>query len=109
MDCIVVGGPAGGVILKDVRPDAQWIELKRPDYIKPLSASYQKRPEYAMTSAKYEIHPISLVNTGEHKPNLFAIGVVEGCSLTWAMEQLVKGYCQDLTRQLLDEGIITKN
>ena len=39
MDVIVVGGCADGSLLNDVRMDAEFIELRRPDYIKPLAST----------------------------------------------------------------------
>ena len=108
MDCIVVGGPANGLILKKIRMDATWIELRRPEYIKPLASSFQDRPEIAHEKAKYEVHPLSLKNSDEKRPAIFGIAVVEGQSLTWAFTQLVTGFVTDYTRQLLDEGIIEK-
>lgn len=109
IDVVIVGGCANGLVLKHVRPDAQWFELRRPDYIKPLAASFQDRPEIAHTSDKYELHPIELHNSDDPAvPVLFGIAVVEGQSLTWALTQLVTGFVNDYTRQLLDEGIIEK-
>lgn len=108
MDCIVVGGPANGLLLKKIRMDATWIELQRPDYIKPLASSFQTRPEIMHEKAKYEIHPISLKNSDDKRPAIFGIAVVEGQSLTWAFTQLVVGFVDDYTRKLLDEGILTK-
>ena len=108
MDCIVVGGPANGVLLKKIRVDAEMIELRRPDYIKPLESSFQDRPEIAHEKGVYEVHPLSLKNTGEHRPHLFGIAVIEGQSLTWAFTQLVVGYVENYTQQLLAEGIIQK-
>lgn len=107
IDCIVVGGPANGVLLKGIRPDATWIELARPDYIKPLASAFQTMPDIVKEKEKYEIHPLSLTNSDGTK-HLFAIAVVEGESLTWAFSQLVIGYVENVTQQLLAEGLIDK-
>ena len=108
MDCIVVGGCANGLLLKKIRMDATWIELQRPDYIKPLASAFQENPDIMHESDKYEVHPISLKNSDQPRPAIFGIAVVEGESLTWAFTQLVTGFVENYTRKLLDEGIITK-
>ena len=109
MDCIVVGGPANGLLLRQIRPDAQMIELRRPDYIKPLESAFQAMPEVAHEQGRYEVHPLSLKNTNEHRPHLFAIAVIEGQSLTWAFSQLVAGFVQDYTTRLVAEGLLEKH
>lgn len=109
MDCVVVGGAANGLILKEIRPDAQWIELARPDYIKPLASSFQNTPEVMHEKDVYEIHPLELHNSDNPAvPNIFGIAVVEGQSLTWAFSQIVTGFVNDYTAKLLAEGIIDK-
>jgi hypothetical protein len=108
MDCIVCGGPANGVLLKQIKQEAQWIELARPDYIRPLASAFQKHPEIVRTEAKYEIHPVGLRNSGEVETHIFGIAVVEGESLTWAFSQLVIGYVENVTQKLLADGIIQK-
>ena len=107
-DCIVVGGPASGLLLRDIRQDAQWLELSRPDHIKPLASAFQHMPEVVKESAKYELHPISLQNTAVEKPSIFGIAVVEGESLTWAFTQLVTGYVENYTNKLLAAGLLEK-
>lgn len=108
MDCVIVGGCAAGLVLPKVRMDAQWIELSRPDYIKPLENSLQTTPEVVNESDHYEIHPIQLHNSPGNRA-IFAIAVVEGRSLTWAFGQLVKGYSNDLLARLAAANLIVKN
>ncbi len=107
MDCIIVGGCANGTVLVKIRADANWIELARPDYIKPLEHSYQDTPEVINESDTYEIHPISLTNTTRDRA-VFGIGVIEGKSLTLAFSEIVKGYCENVTTKLLATGVIEK-
>ncbi len=107
MDCIVVGGCASGTVLKKIRADAQFIELRRPDHIKPLKSSYETLPDIEHESDQYEIHPISLRNTGAPQATLFAIATVEGKTLTEAFTDLVVGYVEMETAKLVTAGIIT--
>ena len=109
MDCIVVGGCANGVLLKDLHPDAQFIRLSRPDYVKPLTEPNQTVPDIENIEDDYEIHPLGLVNTGARKPILFGIAVVRDKSLTWAFTQLVIGFVEHTTAVLASEGLIEKH
>lgn len=106
MDCIVVGGCANGVLLRNIRPDASFIRLSRPDYIKPLSSPHQDVPDVQNLEDDYEIHPIGLQDTGKKKPILFAIAVVKGKPLTWAFTQLVIGFVEFETIKLANAGLI---
>jgi hypothetical protein len=108
MDCIVVGGCANGVILHKIRMDAQWIELKRPDYIKPLPSAFATMPEVMHESDKYEIHAIQLVNSETNSPAIFAIGVVDGMSLTDAFSELCKSHVEGVTQRLMHAGLVNK-
>jgi len=112
MDCIIVGGCADGTVMVKMRADANWVELSRPDFIKPLEHSYQDVPEVINESDNYEIHPIMLQNTDESifkdSGVVFGIGVIEGKSLTWAFSEIVKGYCESVTTKLLAAGVIKK-
>lgn len=108
MDCIVVGGVANGVLLKRIRMDAQWIELKRPEYIKPLE-SKDSDAEVVHEKDVYEIHALTLTNTNEPGQHVFGIAVVEGQSLTWAYSQLVIGFVKNTTAELIADGLIQTN
>jgi len=108
MDTVIVGGCASGLVLPKVRMDAQWIELSRPDYLKPLEDAMQPFPEIVNESDHYEIHPVALHN-GPGKRAVFGIAVVEGQSLTWAFSQLVKGYGESLIQKYAAAGVVVKN
>lgn len=110
MDCIVVGGCATGVLMRNVRTDAQWISLKRPDYIKPIAQSNQDVPEVRHEEDTYEVHVISLVNSAvPDRGNVFGIAVVEGKSLTWAFSELVKGHVMNVTMRLRAANLMEGN
>jgi len=109
MDCIIVGGCANGTVLQKIRADANWIELTRPDFIKPLEHSYQTVPEVINESDTYEVHPIALVNSEPRGAAVFGIAVVEGESLTWAFTELAKGYCENVTTKLIAAGIVERH
>ncbi len=108
MDCIIVGGCANGSVLMKVRMDAQWIELKRPEYIKPLTDSMQTVPEIVNESDRYEIHPLTLINSNKHQA-IFGIGVVEGMELTEAFSQIVTGYTENVTQKLVAAGLVDQH
>lgn len=103
IDCIVVGGAADGMLLKNILPNARFIELARPQSIKPLKTSDQQHVEVNKETEIYEVHIISLQNTEERCPTLFSIAVVKGQSLTWAFSRLVIGYVENATQKMLDE------
>jgi len=108
MDTVIVGGCANGSVVLKIRMDAQWIELKRPDYIKPLTDSMQTVPEIVNEKDVYEIHPITLVNSNKHVA-IFGIGVVEGMELTDAFSQLVTGYTENATQKLMAAGVVEQH
>ena len=107
MDCVIVGGCAGGIVLPRMRMDAQWVELARPDFIKPLKDAMQPMPEIVNESDKYEVHPIQLHDSPGNRA-IFAIGVVEGKSLTWAFSELVKGYAENVITKLAAHNLVVK-
>lgn len=109
MDCIVVGGCANGLLLREIKQDAIWIELQRPDYIKPISSAAQKEPEVVSEKDVYEVHPIGLRNTDETGTRIFGIAVVEGESLTWAFSQLTLSHIENTVNKLMAKGLIDKH
>jgi len=109
MDCIVVGGCADGTLLRGIRYDAEIIELRRPEHIKPLENSLQTMPDIVHESDRYEVHPLSLCNTNEKHPAIFGIAVIDGESLTWAFTQLVVGFVENSTAKLISAGVVTTN
>ena len=110
MDCIVIGGCASGLLLREIKMDATWIELKRPDHIKPLKSAFQDMPEIMHESDKYEVHPISLVNSSmPGRGHVFGIAVVEGKSLTWAFGELVKAHVENVTMKLRAANLVEGN
>jgi hypothetical protein len=108
MDCVIVGGCADGSVLLKIRMDAQWIELSRPEYIKPLENSYMDVPEIVNEVDHYEIHPITLVDSNKHRA-IFGIGVVEGMGLIDAFSKLVTGYTENVTQKYVTAGLIDKH
>lgn len=102
IDVVVVGGVASGTILQGVKVDAQFFELSRPTHLKPLTAPGQVQPEVVVEKQNYEMHPISLKNTGEHKPNLIGIAVPTGTKLTDAFQALISAYCDQELAKLRD-------
>ena len=109
MATIVVGGCANGVLLQEVRTDAQWIELGRPDYIKPLESATQEMPEVVRETDRYEVHPLMLTDSGDDRAHIYGIAVVEGQSLSWAFRTLVVGYVENVTNKLLAANLIATN
>lgn len=105
VSCLVVGGCANGVLLPGIEVTAQFIELKRPAYIKPIASALQKVPEIANESDEYEIHMFGLTDTGTLNPALIALAVVKGRSLTWAFKQMVASYCEKTVNDLRAAGI----
>ena len=108
MDCVIVGGCANGIVLQKIRMDAQFIELRRPDYIKPLEAANSDMPEVKHEKDTYEIHAIHLTNTENRGNAVFGIGVVEGQTLTWAFSELVKSHVENVTHKLMQAELVTK-
>ncbi len=109
VDCIVVGGCANGMLLKNVKSDAQFIELERPKYIKPLAHSLQAMPEVEVEKDTYEVHIIGLRNSQEKTTRLFALAVPPKETLSWGFSQLVIGFVENFTNQMLAEGRIAKH
>lgn len=109
MATIVVGGCANGVLLQEVRTDAQWIELGRPDYIKPLESATQEMPEVVRETDRYEVHPLMLTDSGDDRAHIYGIAVVEGQLLSWAFRTLVVGYVENVTNKLLAANLIATN
>ena len=67
IDVIIVGGVAGGQLVRGVNPEAQFFKLRRPDYIKPLTDSGQLDPEVAHVLVQVLVRPV------KHLPELGAI------------------------------------
>lgn len=105
MDCIVIGGCANGVLLKKIRQDASFIELKRPDYVKPLESSTQIAPDICHETDVYEVHPLGLYDAAR-RCNVFGLAVLKGKTLAWGFSQLVIGYTENTTAKLISQGFI---
>lgn len=104
VDCIVIGGPANGTLLRDVHPDAEQIELKRPEYVKPLESSKQEQPCIQHEIGVYDLYPLELHNEDDSPPTLFLLAITEGQTLTWAFSQLVVGYIENETNKFVEQN-----
>lgn len=106
MNCIVVGGVANGMYLRDIRANATFIRLGRPEHVRPLTSPQQKEISVKKEESVYEVHPIGLINSNEPgKTHLVGIAVDESKSLTWAFMQLVLSHIQKVTHELREEAL----
>lgn len=106
MDCIVVGGCANGTLLHDVEMDAQYVELRRPAYIKPLASTKQSIPEVEHEKDVYEIHVLGLHDSEISNPVVFGIAVIQDKPLTWAFTQLCVSHVENTTAKLMQSGAL---
>lgn len=106
MDVIVVGGCANGTLLHDVKMDAEYIELKRPEYIKPLASTAQTIPEVEHEQDVYEIHVIGLQDSEVSPQTVFGIAVIQDKPLTWAFTQLCLSHIENTTAKLMNAGAL---
>lgn len=104
MDCIVVGGCANGTLLHDVEMDAQYVELRRPDYIKPLASTKTLVPEVQHEKDIYEIHVIGLHDSEVSNQTVFGVAVIQDRPLTWAFTQLCLSHIEHTTHKLKESG-----
>jgi len=108
MDCIVVGGCADGQLLRKIRADAAYIELKRPQYLKPLAKPTQMFPDIHHESDTYEVHPIALTNSEQAARHIFGIAAVDGMTLTEAFTRLVTSHVEAVTMKLSAANLLNK-
>jgi len=108
MPCLVVGGCANGVVIPHILADAQMIELRRPDYIKPLASTQQGMPEVAHETDKYAVHPLGVVSDdgGLH---LYGVAVIEGVTLPEAVERVFRAYVNEAVMQLRAAKLMVEN
>lgn len=103
IQCVAVGGVADGLLF-DVHADAQFVELSRPMYLKPLTSSTQQQPEVAEETGIYEVHLIGLTQHEELPPKLFAIAAVEGITIDEAFGTVMAGYIENTVNKQLAEN-----
>ena len=107
IDVVTVGGVAGGQVLRGVRADADFFELRRPEYIKPLASSGELNPELAHESETYELHVLELHNSDQpNKPHVFGVAVAVPETLTFAFTELVVAYVEKVTAEHIKAGHI---
>ena len=110
MDCIVIGGCANGVLLREIRADAELIELRRPQHIKPLESPSQAFPEVHHEKDRYQVHAIHIVDFSKNGAvTLLGVATVEGRTLKWALEELIVGFVENTTMKMVQEGLIIRN
>ena len=102
MNVVIVGGVAAGDVV-DMRDDASLVRLTVKLRVKVL-ASPNAAPEFDELGDIYEIHVIQVINTGEKKPERFGIGVVNGQTLVWGMQQLMLAYQREQKTKEPDNG-----
>ena len=96
MQAIVIGGAAHGMIIQSMRADATRIELRRPDYIKPLASPGQQHIETEDIFDEYEVCTIFLTGDNPEVPVPFGLVIESGKTVVWAMSELVKGFAQNV-------------
>lgn len=106
MDCLVVGGIADGVLLRNVRTDAGVIELGRPTHLKPLESSNQAQPEAAKETEVYQVYVQALPNPRNEYVQV-GIAVPIDTSLWEAFGRMVVRYVQQTTREQIDHDFKT--
>ncbi len=104
MNCVVVGGVADGLFIKNVVVGKGFIEMSRPTHVKPLESSSQQDIQVDKESDVYEIHPIKLTNS-DNSEFIYGICVVQGQSLTWAFDQLFLSHMQKAAAMLREQAL----
>ncbi len=107
MSMIAVGGCANGVLLENVRSDADRIVLSRPSHIKPIEASYQQHPEIAHEQDTYNVYPM-VAPSGPNSLGTFLIAVIDGQTLMWALSKLVTNHVRMTTADLVAAGVLNR-
>jgi len=104
MDCIVVGGAADGTLLRDVRVDAELIELGQDSHVKPVETPHAAA-KVERDTANYRVHVLELENAPQTPKALFGIAVPTDKTLTYAFSQLVIQYVQSSTDRLIKKAM----
>ena len=90
MNTIIVGGCAAGDVV-DLQANATYVQLSKKLRPKVL-AGPQAPVEFDEISDIYEIFVIQINVDDSNKPAGFGIGVVNGKTLVWGMQQLMLAY-----------------
>lgn len=91
IECLVVGGVADGVYLRNVRADADVIRLSRPMYVKPLASSTQNQPDVAKEMEDYRVWTL-LLDGPNDTDFVLGFAVPVNTSLAEAFSQIVVKY-----------------
>ena len=100
LNCLIVGGVADGVVLREVRDNATWIELRRPDYLKPLEHSKQEQPEAVHESDRYQIFTLHLERGAK-----LLFGGVEGMTFDDVLRRICIKYVEKITDEQVAAGL----
>jgi len=91
IECLVIGGIADGVYLRNVRADADIIQLSRPTHVKPLATSEQKQPEIAKEMEAYRVYTLMLDGPND-SAQLLGFAIPIDISLAQAFSRIVVSY-----------------
>ena len=104
VDCIVIGGVADGLTVKNVRSNADYIRLSRPTAIKPLARSDQTQPEIEKETDIYKLHVLVLQEKWEDQPQAYGLLIEKSQTLPWGFERLLIHYAKSRVEQLREEN-----
>jgi hypothetical protein len=107
MQGIVIGGESSGMIITQIRVDATFIELSRPDYLRPLTSSDPNaQPDVAKVAEVYEVCTLWLLPKDKPDPIPFGLIIPEGKDTVWAFSELSKGFAENAIAKLKAENLI---
>lgn len=107
MQGIVIGGESSGMIITQIRVDATFIELSRPDYMRPLTSSDPNaQPDVARSGEVYEVCTLWLTKKGKRDPIPFGLLIPEDKDIVWAFSELTKGFAHNEIEKLKAENLI---
>lgn len=108
--CLIIGGVADGIVIPQMRSDADVILLQRPSHIKPLASSDQAQPEVAKEADRYRVHTM-YVEDDLHPGDLFwfAVATLLDVPLPRALGELFIAYTRHVTNRLIAEGRVDES
>jgi hypothetical protein len=105
MACIVVGGVANGLLIQQMKSDAERVQLGQPSHVKPLESANQDKPEIAKDVDVYNVFKMYLPLEG-NRVVPFGLAIIDGQTPAWAMSNITIGFVKQAAEELLSENFI---
>ena len=104
MDILVIGGIADGLFIRGIPTHVRGIQLRRPEFVKPLTSPTQQQPEIAKETQDYYIYQFGCDTDKEDESITVGFATPMESNMYEAFKALAVRYVHETVSKLMDDN-----